>query len=91
MICRVPFISLSCSRKCQNLLKENNLTYIYYKLQTNDIGIPINLNSKDLYNFFIKAIENKSFISHNINQIMININYKMDEFIQSWINLINNL
>ena len=88
MICRKPFISLSCSRKCKNLIKENKLYNLYYRLETNDMGIPINLDAEDITLFILEKITSGDNISKRLDKTMTKINYELDDFIHYWIEFI---
>lgn len=90
MICNVPFVSLSCSRKCKTLMTENNLLELYYQMKTNQIDIPVNINGKEIYEFMMSKIIAKEEIKNKINNIMTNINIKMNEFEKYWQDFIKN-
>lgn len=87
-ILRKPFVSLSCSRKCKNYMIENDLSCNYYELETNDILIPININSNEITNFIIEKINNKNTFINKLENTMISINKRMDLFIEKWLEII---
>ena len=87
-ILRKPFVSLSCSRKCKNYMIENDLSSNYYELETNDILIPININSNEITNFIIEKINNKNTFINKLENTMISINKRMDIFIEKWLEII---
>ena len=82
IICNKPFISLSCSRKCIELMNEYDLNDFIYKYKTNDIIIPIDFNHLDFYNWF-KNI-NEYQIKNKINNIHNLIYNKLDDMINIW-------
>jgi predicted GH43/DUF377 family glycosyl hydrolase len=84
MVCRVPFVSLSCSRKCKNFMIESNLGDNYYPLITNSINIPIEMDFNNFFIFIQQKINNSLEIKKNINNTMDIINIQMDEFIIYW-------
>jgi len=87
IICNIPFISLSCSRKCSELMNEYNLNNYLYKMKTNDILIPNNLDHKDLYNWIKNINENE--LREKIIKIHNQIYYKLDDMINIWKDIYN--
>jgi polysaccharide pyruvyl transferase WcaK-like protein len=88
-ILRKPFISLSCSRKCREYMKENNLEDNLYQLGVNDIDIPINLNVDQITKFIKNKIDNKEKNIQQLELIMKEIDIKMDKFIDYWSHFVN--
>ena len=84
-ICNTSFISLSCSRKCEELMKEWDMSEYHYKFETNNLIIPINLNSCDLFEWF-KEIDKKK-LKKKINDIHIN-KLKIKEMINDYYDII---
>jgi polysaccharide pyruvyl transferase WcaK-like protein/predicted GH43/DUF377 family glycosyl hydrolase len=70
-ICKVPFVSLSCSRKCSELMYEWNLGEYLYKFETNEIGIPINFDANEYVEWINKIriddLHNKVINVYNDN------------------------
>jgi len=87
IICNKPFISLSCSRKCSELMNEYNLNDYLYKMDTNDILIPNNFNHLDFYYWMNNINENE--LIEKISNLHSNINNKLDDMIHIWKNLYN--
>lgn len=85
IICNIPFISLSCSRKCSELMNEYNLNDYLYKMKTNDILIPNNFDHLDFYNW-MKNI-NENILKDKIIEIHNQINNKLDDMIKIWRNI----
>jgi predicted GH43/DUF377 family glycosyl hydrolase len=81
-ITNVPFVSLSCSRKCENYMKENNLEDNLYKLSTNELGLPNKLDYQDIISFIRTKLQNMNEMKNTLKYIMIEKNKQMDEFIE---------
>lgn len=88
-VLRKPFVSLSCSRKCREYMKENRLDDNFYQLDVNEIDIPINLNVEQITKFIINKIENREIIVKQLETIMKEIDMKIDNFIDYWSHFIN--
>ena len=69
-------------------MKENDLEENLYKMETNNIDLPINLDGEKIFQFIINKINNRHQIQKKINEIMINKNKQMDSFIEYWKNMI---
>ena len=83
----IPFISLSCSRKCEQYMIENDLQQHLFKFKTNNINLPIEINSKSIINFININISSKSILINKLKKIMeLNIT-KMNEFIGTLISI----
>ena len=87
IMCNKLFISLSCSRKCIELMNEYNMNDYIYKYKTNDIIIPIEFNHIEFYNWF-KNIDDK-LLTNKINTIYNDILNKLDNIINIWFNIYN--
>ncbi len=84
----IPFISLSCSRKCGELMYELDFTNNLYKLETNDIIIPVNFNGDYFYKFVKSRFGAIKDINKKINLIRQNYLDAMTDFEKYWCNLI---
>lgn len=83
VICEVPFVSLSCSRKCENLMKEWNYDKIY-KFDVNEIDIPINFNHNSFYEWVADEINDHKDLKIAVQKINANVNSKLPEMIENW-------
>lgn len=62
---QTPFISLSCSRKCQELMYGYHLHPFYYELQVNSYDRPIGIQHPDtLYSLLFHSIETRTDIKN---------------------------
>uniref|UniRef100_A0A6C0LT18 Polysaccharide pyruvyl transferase domain-containing protein n=1 Tax=viral metagenome TaxID=1070528 RepID=A0A6C0LT18_9ZZZZ len=78
----VPFISLTCGRKCIEYMKQ--IPDCLYKLKKNEIDIPIEFDGKQFYNFFISKYVDRKKIGEKLNLIYEKNNLKLLEFISSY-------
>lgn len=58
-ICDIPFVSLSCSRKCRELMTEFRLEKYFYGFNTNEADIPVNFDHRAFYDWFRNIDLNK--------------------------------
>jgi hypothetical protein len=76
--CNVPFIPIYTTRKIDNLLSEINWE-IYYKLPTDNIDIPVNLDTQILIDQYVKLQKISHKITENIYHKLLHINmYKFN-------------
>jgi predicted GH43/DUF377 family glycosyl hydrolase len=87
IMCNKLFISLSCSRKCIELMNEYDMNDYIYKYKTNDIIIPIEFNHLEFYEWFKNIKENN--LTNKINNIHNNILNKLDDMINIWFDIYN--
>jgi predicted GH43/DUF377 family glycosyl hydrolase len=87
-ILKVPFISLTCSRKCSQYMKENNLSEHLIPLETNEIDLPINFNSNKIIPLIEQQIKNRDTMKEKLIITMDNMNIKMNEFIEYYMKTI---
>jgi polysaccharide pyruvyl transferase WcaK-like protein len=86
IICRVPFVSWSCSRKCKNLMIEYNLEDFYLPMKVTKINTPDVTESISSQILNVYSESEHSIL--RLDNLMLNINLKLDLFIKYWINLI---
>lgn len=91
IINNIPFISLSCTRKCVKLMYEIGLKNNLYKLETNETDIPINFDGNMFYNFVISKIKDLGQTIRTINHISKEYEILMNLFEDYWKDLIYTL
>jgi len=88
-IARVPFVSLTCGRKCIEYMRDAGLSEHVYKLKTNHMDIPIKFSSAMFHIFLMENMYYASLIRSKINSIMQTHEVRMNDFENYWVQLIN--
>lgn len=91
LINHVPFVSLSCSRKCTEFMHDIDFVNNLYKLETNDVYLPIDFSGQLFYKFIKEKFTNLDNINKKLNHIMKNFEILMNDFENHWKNLIYNV
>lgn len=85
---KIPFVSLSCSRKCTEYMHDIELMNNLYKLDTNKILIPINFDGFTFYKFLIEKFKNIPNIIKKLNYVNNSFQMLMEDFEKCWRKLI---
>ena len=84
----VPFISLSCSRKCSEYMYSIDLINNLYKLETNQDDLPINFNGDLFYQFVLDKIADAKACTKKLKTCAKKYAVLMDRFEVYWRNLV---
>jgi len=82
-ICQTPFVSLSCSRKCEELMMEWDMEDYLYKFETNQIIIPVNFSHTQFYDW-IKDKINSPELKYKVDQVYKYNTEYCDKIINKW-------
>lgn len=85
---KIPFVSLTCGRKCIEYMKDIELTNNLYQMKTNDIDLPIDFDGNDFYQFVQSKIINYKHIQNKLTRYMNIYQKKMENFEKTWNNII---
>jgi polysaccharide pyruvyl transferase WcaK-like protein len=76
----IPFISLSCTRKVRELLKQNNMMELYCPLITNN-DIPLSFNMDETVEKITKILNNSEYYKNKIIDVQLeNYNQLIKDF-----------
>ena len=88
-IATVPFVSLTCGRKCLTYMNDIGLNSLVYKLTTNEIDLPIDFSGTHFYDFLLNHITNATNIKSQLVQIRQQQEKLMVQFEAYWAKLMS--
>ena len=65
----IPFVSITCGRKCIEYMKETGLDGSMFQLQRNREMLPVGINSADLFTFIHERYMNRKSIARDVQQV----------------------
>jgi polysaccharide pyruvyl transferase WcaK-like protein len=83
-ICNVPFVSLSCSRKCSELMHEWNMSNYLYQFKTNNIDIPIGFDADTFCEWMLNKV-NDPILSKQVDLVSATNNAQVDCIISMFV------
>lgn len=83
-----PFVSLSCSRKCSELMKQIDFKRGLYSLETNDMLIPTGFDPNDAYRFIKDSILRADAISKKVLHVRSVFYKEMKHFEKAWCDMV---
>lgn len=84
-----PFVSLSCSRKCHQLMNEYDIDENLYKFETNDVILPVNFSGIKFYDWFMHKMNDKKNIENKIKKIQNKYINLSSLIIMHWKNIVD--
>ena len=84
MIHHVPFVSLTCGRKCIEFMNDIELTNNLYRLKTNDKDLPIDFSGAKFYKFVKEKLKNQVNIKKKLVHFMSKYSEQMNKFEKIW-------
>ena len=79
----VPFISLTCGRKCIEYMKETQNDSIYL-LRSDEDDLPYKFDPRELYNFFISKLDNYDKIHSHLKNVSTEYEKIIDSIVPSF-------
>lgn len=85
---KIPFVSLTCGRKCIEYMRDIELTNNLYQLKTNEVDLPIEFDGTHFYRFVKNKITNSFNIKKKLAHFMNIYETLMDSFEKKWTEII---
>jgi hypothetical protein len=90
-ILKKPFVSLSCSRKTSELMKEYEFEDNLYRFDTNDILLPINFKGDKFYDWLIIRLNDIDNIRNKVAVVSDKYLALSETIIEEWKDIVDNL
>lgn len=87
---QIPFVSLTCGRKCLEYMRDIELSHNVYQLNTNEIDLPVGFDGNKFFEFVVDKMRNSYNIRIKLNYFMQRYDGMMDEFESYWKKVVYN-